>query len=408
MKRSIYLQFYTLIFLFIWMACGSQISNPEDDGDGGKENQSETPGEEPKSNDPITAEEPPKTNYEPLNLKITKSSLSAFPSVETEMASLVKSENEEGEKIPFHLAKYFAYECQMGEDNYCPKTLVLKDKMDHKFTSTTLIGQIYHAELYLRGQNHLIEKAANFNSNEMELASSTGPDGKEDKSGNPLQYILGGQPDYEFSYFSKINQDLDITLFSDPLKSAPRYRLLVIKKPMMSNDHGEQNFMIETYVSLTSDKKEKIMAMNSPGLNKKTSEYHGTRSVLMVNFLERKFIAKYRSGDTEVMVIGQGGRDPESGNLLAGYYYAKTIYKDNEFVGCVNNETQKKVLDSFCQKELGILADGFSVKEYLNLDSIEAKDTLSFQQLLSHANYLTDDLVPLKGEDLKHFPDHIK
>ncbi len=444
-----------LLILVLFIGCGKMDSKIEDDDEDHNVDDTATDyppqGETPKTIlDPIIHTTPDTKQVEDeslnttgqLQLNITEKSIGALPSMTTtfmelvdaspKLHHLVDTENEnnnESEEIineevnhnsnnnsndnsintnfaEYSVKQYFAYECRMGDVSYCPENLELKDKFDHKFTTTTLIGQIYHAEMYAQGIPMIIEKSTPTEEKKVTFVAETTAEKVPDTTGNPYQYIYNMGTEYDYVYREDYDSYPSYYAFNE---DEGAYSLSVVKKFVESKDFGDQNFILQIYISQNEESDSRVLALNSPSISSQTkSSSNGARVILLVNFETRRFISKYRSGDNQLIIIGQAGRDLTTGELLEGYFYSKVKQGDNEFMACWNNQSESIVDDENCATEKGLLNGSFDVVSYMGLNSQEETDLVEFTSELSNGKCIADNKLPLKLEDLKNFPDKVK
>lgn len=291
------------------------------------------------------------------------------------------------------LAKFFKLECFMpGMDNFCPEGVDTSggDMNPYKLTSYTLIGSIYHADMYSGG-----------------MKTECGGTGTAITSDSFTAAEAGGDPDkFLLDYFTLLtcvnqetwgdmgpagtvyqaysvdgNQDYQATLTT-------RYRI-----PYNGDADPGQNDVFQVYVGVSGGEPV-FLAYNYAGAD---SMYQ--RTVLLVNTAAHKFAVKHYEPGTNgsyLTAIGVGGVDRETGELNPGYYYTMfTNDSGTEDSGCVDNTTGDFQADtSLCTAASVPLtwSDSADVAAYLEMTPDDASRLAAFLEKFS-------DETPLEADD---------
>lgn len=234
------------------------------------------------------------------------------------------------------LSSFFEQECFMPDgDDFCPAGTDTSggDSNPRKFTIMTLLGLIYHAEIY----SDSIHDDCDGTTGSITAASFEA----NTSGGDPDKYIL----DYN-SLLECVEQDTSVssgTTYSAYSVDASgdslgyqatltsRYRL-----PYNGSADPGQTDIFQVYVSLD-DTTPTFLAFNFAGANTMYS-----RAVLLVNLVTHKFAAKYYSPgsgtDQAVTAIGVGGVDRDTGVANPGYYFTKFLDNSgSEDTACIDN-----------------------------------------------------------------------
>jgi len=339
------------------------------------------------------------------------------------------------------IRRFFKYECHMNytDSNFCPSTLDLpadSSQSNYKFTTTTLIGLIHHAEMYMdniyskensdddtkdstlwladsdtKDDEETGEKddgVENIENDNYVFISTTTAEGVADSSGKPDTFIIPFSGLYNFLEVESGSSSTPM-LYRNA-KDKAKYVALILRK---HNTGGSSNWsmsdIMQAYLT-TYAGEGKILAYNIASVNDITDSDASSlqRAILMVNFQTRQFIVKYRMSDTQLIAIGKAGRDKTTGELLDGYYYVKAYTGATlDFDGCVDNKTQTMVEESNCTNEKTLFDNDFDVTSYLGLTGAEPTDVSGFIDFLNNGTLLADKDTPTSVSDIKHFPDSV-
>jgi hypothetical protein len=236
------------------------------------------------------------------------------------------------------LASFFEQECFMpGADNYCPADVDTSggDSNPHKFTSYTLLGLLYHAQMYSGGQRSSCDQGSEATIDATSFVALNNASGDADK------YIL--------DYNSLLN-----CLYEDPASDSTSKQYQVYsydvngeyqatlttrnRVPYNGVSDPGQNDVFQVYVSNDSEGTPVFLAFNYAGADTVLS-----RTILLVNLTDNKFAVKHSSynGSTydTVVSIGIGGVDIDTGTPNTGYYMVKFTDNGSELEKCIDNAT---------------------------------------------------------------------
>ncbi len=289
------------------------------------------------------------------------------------------------------LATFYKLECFMPDgDNFCPAGTDTSGGMSspYKLTSYTLIGSIYHADMYSGGmKTQCYGTAASINSGSFTAAQSGGtPDMflldyyglltcVEDLSGNSYT----GTGTSHQAYSVDPGQTYQATLTT-------RYR-----NPFEGVSIPGQNDVFQVYVGVNNGTPV-FLAYNYAGADTMLQ-----RTVLLVDLTNHKFAVKHYQSSTNFLVaVGAGGIDLQTGTFNPGYYYTRfTNDFGNEDDGCVDNatgnfEADNTACDAASVPRNWVTSD--SVADYLGMNTEQRTHLAAF------LSKFTDD-APLTAID---------
>ena len=266
------------------------------------------------------------------------------------------------------LRKFFKQECFMpGGSNFCPRGLDLGDggtASPWKFTSTTLLGLVYHAEMYGGGLRTSCGKgrAVTLDPGSLEPAAD---------GGTPGRFVLDA-----FASYDCLEQDAPPNPASRAFSTKHDYQAtLTTRHKVPSGDPAfPMTDIFQVDVSMDAAKAPTFLAFNNAGVASMAA-----RTVLLVNLRTHRFAVKYQTGPATtpgaVMAIGVGGVDRSTGAANAGYYHARWNEPGGAAMrACVDNGTQLlEVDDSECTRTQVPLdwTSSDAVADYLGMDSAQ-------------------------------------
>ncbi len=217
------------------------------------------------------------------------------------------------------LSSFFEQECFMPDgDDFCPAGTDTSggDSNPRKFTIMTLLGLIYHAEMY-SGYTHTSCEGTAGSVNASSFVSATSSGSDADRFIIDYNTLLGcvkqdttGSGGTVYQAYSINSTDYQATLTS-------RYRV-----PYAGSATPGQTDVFQVYVSLSGETPT-FLAFNFSGANTMYS-----RAILLVNLTTHKFAAKYFSAgvtNQAVTAIGVGGINRSTGVPNTGYYFTRFL-----------------------------------------------------------------------------------
>ena len=224
------------------------------------------------------------------------------------------------------LRQFFKRQCFMpGSDDFCtPGTITTGDDNDPlKFTTDTLLGFIYHAEMYAGSQQTSCDGSAGTITVDL-FAAHTPPDRAATKFLLNYYDLLTcvSQPSWatEGTVYSAYS--------TDPAGAYQATLTTRHRVPYEGDDDPGQNDFFQVYVS-NEGTQPKLLAFNFA-----TACSMAARVILLANLIDHKFVVKYikpqydsgsgLAGTTQVVTaIGVGGLNRTTGVPHTGYYFAK-------------------------------------------------------------------------------------
>lgn len=308
------------------------------------------------------------------------------------------------------LKNLFKQECFMpGDANYCPAGVDTSrgESSPFKFSSTTLLGLIFHAELYGGGIRSACtgRQVALTPAN---LKTTTGGDG--------MRFLVDTLPLYTCAEVADE-------------KVKPRHRAYSVapdyQATMTLDDHYPEGAsgptrtaLWQVYTGLDSRQAPTVLAFNYAAV-----AGYPMRTVLLVNLVTHRFAIKYLTpppaGEVKyryVVALGVGGVDRQSGAGRPGYYFAR--YSDEETqtspeeTACVDNATQLIEVDDTECRNAGIpvawtRAD--DVAAWLELSSAEQVRLAPFLAKFFDSLTLATTDTPTSADDADaHLPVRIE
>lgn len=220
------------------------------------------------------------------------------------------------------LIGFFKQECQYESDNYCPSNVTASSS--NKFTMQTLLGAIYHAQMYAGALNTSCGEGTAATINATSLTANTG-------AGTPGKFVSDY---YSLLNCYKTNTDSNggITHSAYSADSDGSF----IANLTARYNYMSQTDIFQVYTSLDDNKAPQFLAFNFAAATPLSS-----RVVLLVNLVDHKFAVKMSTGTgyRNIVAIGVGGVNT-TGVPNAGYYYVRTKNAAAEIGDaklCVNN-----------------------------------------------------------------------
>jgi len=343
-------------------------------------------------------------------LGITRAALEALPQVPQ-----VPGE-EEAEVPPTSIAAYpalasfFEQECFMpGGDDFCPAGTDVTGGTSNprKFSPMTLLGLIYHAEMYSGGlQTSCGQEVVSVADDSFVAHTSAGAE--------PSRFLLD---DFErLSCLERaVNQDARVMRLSsvDPdgryqVTLTTRYRV-----PFEGLAEPGQTDIFQVDVSYADDGVPVFLAFNFAGANTMFS-----RAVLLANLVDHRFVVKYRAaGDPGASLVsaGVGGVDRATGVPHAGHYFVAFTEASGLLTRCVNNaDGQVQPALTACTAS-GVPTDwedANTVREYLGLTPSVGARVQAWLDVLASDALLPENASPTNaapgGDPELYFPERVR
>lgn len=298
------------------------------------------------------------------------------------------------------LKNLFRQECfSPDEANYCPAGTDTSGGMSSpfKFTSTSLLGLIFHAELY---------------SGELRSAC-TGR--KVSLGASNLKTVTAGGDGMRFMLDTlALHTCAEVT--EEPDK--PRHRAYSVapdyQATLTLDDHVDQGggprrtALWQVYTGLDEKQAPTFLAFNYAAVSSMFQ-----RTVLLVNLRTHRFAIKYLSppppGETKirfVTAIGAGGVNRSTGAAHPGYYFAHyadaTTQTSPDESACVDNVTQLLELDDTECRKAGVPIDwtgSDAVAAWLGMSATEQQRLAPFLAKFTDRSALPLTETPVSDAD---------
>lgn len=425
MKRSVFMMFFVAV-LFAFVSCSS--SSGDSDSSSNPES-----GLELASN---SAKATPQIPSGTLLLSVSKN-LSPVKDATSESLNMIES--------------FFKLECHTDNNslNFCPAG-VDSTSLDTKFSTTTLIGFIQHADMYLNNiyQYDMVPnpetgisvltptyKACGKGTNPAELVNHT-PIYSPTNS-NTFMVDFGSMLDCvsQFVFVNKTDYGV-YAKADDNLHFAA-----AITRKQESGSVGSVSYtpsdIFQSYVRRSSTGAPVILGFNLAAFSyysEGASNNTGQRALLITNISSGKFVVKYdmraefldyTDKNTSLVAIGIAGYDPTSGSWQTGNYLVKVKFHDEDAtMTCVKNAATPELLDNTpvsaetwtdsdtpsCTDVNGFFAEtGWTWTELLTwLGATEdATQLAGFEDFFSTPDFLSTESTVVPYDGTTYFPDSI-
>lgn len=320
---------------------------------------------------------------------------------------------------------FFKLECHNadGTFSFCPDDVT--EDLDNKFSLTSLIGLIYHSDIYL-GEIYRMEDVAD---------SETGePTYMTCERGSPSGELINHTPVFSPSDADKFFVEfgtlcecfgvvgdwggaVDYGLYSKATDNLT-FAAAVSRKQAVGIESyvGIASHIFQSYLRKDDSGDPIMLGFNVASYDDKESGDYSGRALLLSNIAANKFIVKYISGVEEISrnhiaAIGLAGYDPDTSEWVDGYYMVKAKFgtEDEDTICIQNGETPAVVDDSNCSDISGSFSEtGWTTSElYTWLEASETDQTnlAGFNSFFDNDNFLTTDELPQNNSD--YFPDSI-
>lgn len=367
-------------------------------------------------------------------LYITQNSIKATPQIYGSLASAsvslgqaaksVATVSDEGKGI---IQDFFKLECHTDNNslNFCPSG-VDSTSLSTKFSTTTLIGLIQHADMYL-GNIYTTENVVN---PETGISVAT-PTYKTCEAGTVSAALVNHTPVYNPSnsntfvvdfgnLFDCVGQFIFVSNTSYALYSKATDNLifagLTSRKQEQSTESyaGVMSDIFQSYVRRDSAGNPAILGSNLASFDEKGEDDSAGRSLLITNISANKFIVKYITGtnyEKNLVAIGQGGYNPTTSSWVDGYYMVKVKSETNSAeTACVQNGLTATIVDdSNCSGVSDYFSDAgwtiAQVYEYLEASETDQTNLAGFNSFFDDDDFMASTDMPQNGSD--YFPDSI-
>jgi hypothetical protein len=346
-------------------------------------------------------------NSSSSGLSFTQQSLEAVPLVDGG-AFLLPSYMATTATSNTTVSNFFKLECHndTGTDNYCPSSVSTTGSgMDnYKLTTTTLIGLIYHAQMY----------AQNIYSDNVEYTDSSCPSGSSSitvtsssftATTDGDKFILdGGLYNLYDCLYSYSREDNGTSYMAYNLTSDDTlYSMISTRKNDLSSAGWDQTDFFQVYLTKPDGTTPTILAFNHAGMNDAASD-HFVRAVLLANLTNNRFAVVYKTGNsgTWLKAAGTGGINASTGTANSGYYWVQT---DDLGKICVDNSTGADATAGDCAANPWTTG----VATFLGLTAADTTNLATFISNIEESDIATNLLSPTHiTNDLVNFPTTIE
>lgn len=301
----------------------------------------------------------------------------------------------------------------------------------YKLTGGSLIGQIYHAQMYAN-VNTLSNDCATVNAVNLATANQPAFENTDSAGGTPGKFVVSyptgsklfscvrtnswaGKTSYTAFGFEN-NAISALTARYDSLTSSPTNPAADMFQVYLALDSATLSATTPTPT---------FLAFNSP-------QAAGSRTIVLSNLTDHKFAAKFGWGGSQIVAYGMGGVDVATGARVPGHYVAKVFSANNPSVlYCVDNTTNaySTILDTEeCGSTLPAYSTitGTTIMSYLNANATDTAALVNYSaffddmtQVFSDAQRPVDEVFPhttctgtvgypCVEENLKNFPNVIR
>jgi hypothetical protein len=347
-----------------------------------------------------------------LNLAFVSEAANSLPQIKVADSSLKLMAT--GNINTTGLASFFKQECFMpGSDGssysgFCPEDV--REEIDaaiasgegigegttvfskYKLTSLTLIGLIYHAQLYSQGPG-LSNDCESYEANDLATANAPSYSGGSDPDKFIIDYgtmlhCVKKQPETEGATYSTFgyNDDADNPAIAN---LTTRYGL------PYNGESDRQTDIFQVYLGI--DKDTTAEAEPTPTfLAFNFVSAGGLRSIILSNLVNHRFAVRYASASQQIVAVGTGGVDEDTGEAITGYYMAKDITSDATY--CVNNATGDYDDTSYtdCQTDIDFwdTISASEVSDFLGINSEDAANAANFLSFFADTEALGAAAIP--------------
>ena len=324
--------------------------------------------------------------------------------------------SEDAEEFLSTAEAFFKMECHMPDDDgniiedFCPEGV--EKTMDNKFTTCTMVGLAYHAQMYLDN----IYAWSYVNSDEDILPL----DFEFDNSNTDRLVIDFG--DLIDSYRSNsYNDSYSHSLYHGSLDGT--YAQIEIRKDDCIEPWGCMSDVFQPYFKLDEEGNPAFMAANFASYNREIGvaeedvsdkSAYTMRAVILINIKEHKFVVKQRNGHTssgsDIVAIGRAGLDLDNWTWNDGHYMVRVTDNDEQVTTCVQNgETSNIVSEDACEDlEEFFNDDSWTIEDtydWLQVDEEAQLELAGFNDYLNNGDPIAPELAPING--MADYPDEI-
>jgi hypothetical protein len=264
---------------------------------------------------------------------------------------------------------FFKLECHddTGAVNFCPQGVTAD--ATNKFTTTTLIGLVYHAEMKAKDiySNNADYKNCQVNPTDLALTNHTVhyiPEGSTSSmTTNAMVLPTGDILDClgTFTYdgntsYSAYHKATDGNIFA---YVSSRYKYTSTTNP----EYGAMSDVFQGYMSSASGSS--VLGFNLGSFHDKGgSNDYAVRVSLIANATSNKFAVKMDNGyNKKIAAIGKGGYDSSTNAYIDGYFVVRTNDGTTSKLYCIKNAAAPQIVaGTYCSDIVALLTDDGTTK----------------------------------------------
>lgn len=300
------------------------------------------------------------------------------------------------------LATFFKQEChEFPNADFCPAGIDASaggGLNEWKFSANTLLGLIYHAEMYSNGLHvECLGEPGAIDGEAFESAT---------EGGDPDRFIVDYYPLLE----CRETQTYAGSTAYQAYSVDPGYQATLTTRYKAPSGFPGIDFtdVFQVYLTVDADAKSTFLAFNWVGISSLSA-----RAIVLANLVTHRFAVRYQvSGDPfqQVLVaIGTGGVDRATGQPRPGTYHARfTDNQGDEATACVDNVGQRLQSDDAPCTGAGIPVSWDApapVADFLGMTEAERTRLASFLAFFATPDPLSDLQVPQgPGDADLYFP----
>lgn len=350
------------------------------------------------------------------------------------------------------IESFFKLECHNdnGSLNFCPSG-VDSTSLNTKFSTTTLIGLLQHADMYL-SNIYTVENIVDPETGE----SVETPTYKTCEKGSPSYTLTNHTPVYtptdantfvlDFgSLFDCVGDFVFVSNTSYALYSKAEDNLHFAGLTSRKQDTGSVNGtnytmsdIFQSYVRRSETGSPVILGFNLASYSDWSAtggDSSGERAILITNISNHRFIVKfimglpedpqYTDGYAYIVAIGTAGYDPSNSSWVSGYYLVETkFHDDGAAMTCVQNGATPAMVqgptsiatwtapaaDQPCGDVAGLFsAEGWTfaaLLEWLGATA-DATNLASFESFFNNADFLSSAATVVPHDVTTYYPTSI-
>ncbi|MBF0351171.1 MAG: hypothetical protein HQM11_09060 [SAR324 cluster bacterium] len=319
------------------------------------------------------------------------------------------------------IESFFKAECHNDGNglDFCPPGT--DTGMETKFSTTTLIGAIYHADLYLGniyGTTISTDSSGGYKScasgNGKELTNHTPIITPE----NATRFLIDFGSLFDCAGSETSDNNTTYFLYSKA-KDNQTFASLVTRKEQYAESFGATFSDINQSYLKNGDAV--ILAFNLADNwdYGRPDNASNRRTVVITNVTTHKFIVKRISTventisndqGNHLVALGKAGYDSQNNTWIEGFYMVKADYQGtNQATVCVQNGLNPAIVsDDNCAEISGFFVDGWTIAQvysWLEIPETDRTNISGFNAFFENSAFLNNDHIPLNTSD--YFPDSI-